>query len=240
MGQVGIFGSYQIFYAEPSPNLRTTSNFEDFICYDAGNTQGIYSMLNGGVGAGCNLRPGEAARPGQVLFDTGTTAAGYAYLLAFGAGANVAALFGAGVWTWEGEIYIPTLSTAAEEFQLRFGWGDSAGADHTDGVYFQYLRTTSVNWLCCCANNSVRTKTDSGVAVAAASWLKLKIIVNAAGTAAMFYVNGTLVATVTTNIPTAAGRESALLQIILKSVGVTNRTFIMDWSFVRFDLTASR
>ena len=113
-------------------------------------------------------------------------------------------------------------------------------ADPTDGVYFLYDRLTNVNWLAVTASNGVRTLTNTGIAVAAGVYNKLKIIVNYNGTAAYFYINGVLVATNTLNIPTGAGRNTGYFTNIIKSAGLTARYFHSDWHWLHYDLTASR
>jgi len=169
---------------------------------------------------------GTSNNPGIVQFSTGTTATGRAAL----ALAPTSKFFGGGVATFELLVYIPTLSDAAQEFILRLGFGDIvAGTDNVDGVYFEYNRLTSVNWLMKTANNSTRTTTASSTAVVAGAWVKLKAVVNANGTNVDYYVNGALIGSVTTNIPITVARVCGPNLAIVKSAGTTARTMLVDY-----------
>jgi hypothetical protein len=94
-------------------------------------------------------------------------------------------------------------------------------AESVDGVFFRY--THSVNggkWQAVCRSNNVETAEDTGIIVIAASQTyKLEVDVNATGTSAAFRINGTLTNTITTNIPTGAGRETGFGHMVLRSVG---------------------
>lgn len=168
----------------------------------------------------------QSNQAGIVQLSTGTTATGRAAL----AIAPTAHFFGGGVATLETYIYIPTLSVVAQEYIIRVGLGDLVtGADHVDGIYFEYDRLNSVNWRLKCANNSTRTTTTSSTAVAAGVWLKLKIVVNANGTNVDFFVNGTNIGSVTTNIPITVARVCGPTLIITKSAGTTALTMLVDY-----------
>lgn len=174
---------------------------------------------------------------GIIQHSTGTTATGRA-----AHNLNLSqAFFGGGVTTFESLIYIPTLATAGEDYRFRIGFGDTVdGNDQVDGVYFEYDRGVSANWRAKTANNSSRTATDTGIAVAAGSWVKLSWVMNAAGTSCAYYVNGTLGATVTTNIPTTVARVSGPFLIISKIAGTTARTVLIDYFTNRTVFTTPR
>lgn len=252
MPQVGIAGNCQNVYGSQvwanwfalgptARNLKTWWNLEDFIAgATSANKSGIWLSTNGGAGSFFADGAGTAVRPGIMTGSTGTTNTGYATLYVSQAG-YAGFLFGAGVYTFETEIYITTLSAVAEEYIIRIGFGDViTGADMVDGAYFEYNRLTSVNWYCCTSANSARTKADSGVAAGAAAWIRLKIVVNDDATAAAFYINDVLVRTNILNIPSGAGRNTAAIFNIIKSAGTTGRTLQVDWAWLHFDLTVSR
>ncbi|MGI0076818.1 MAG: hypothetical protein ACREAU_05365, partial [Nitrosopumilaceae archaeon] len=164
---------------------------------------------------------------GVIQLATGTTTTGRV-------GMSLGALnlvFGYGQHIQEWRIQVPTLSTAAEEFLSYVGFTDNyaIAGDVVDGIYFQYDRLTSANWRICTANNSTRTKTTTSTAVTAGTWIKLGIVVNAAGTSVEFFINGVSVGTTTTNIPTAAGRDTGMGCKIEKTAGTTSRTFLVDY-----------
>jgi hypothetical protein len=146
---------------------------------------------------------------------------------------------GGGEYTFETDLLIPLLSTVGEEYITRLGFGDNYAGDHNDGVYFEYDRLTNVNWLMCAANGGVRTKTDTGVAVAAGGWIRLKVVVNTAGTSAAFYIDGVYVGAVVANLP-AGGAVFTNMILIVKSAGVTARAINIDWCWLHIDLAVTR
>lgn len=183
-------------------------------------------------------------RVGVCQFGTGTTATGRVSILLYN---NPIRLSGGSVF-WEADIRVPTLSTSAERFQCFFGIGDTETAiNQVDAVGFVYDEggtstgsTASANFQCVTANNSTRTFTTSSTAVAANTWHHLTIEINAAGTQVLFYVDYTLVATHTTNIPTGSGRETSLMMGIFKSVGTTSRTLNIDYVNALYQFTTER
>jgi len=71
-------------------------------------------------------------------------------------------------------------------------------------------------------------------------WVRLCIKVNAAANQALFYVNDTLVATHTTNIPATAGRSVGFGAGIFKSVGTTSILLNADYVNDVKEMTVSR
>ncbi len=106
---------------------------------------------------------------------------------------------------------LPVLSDATNTYTTRIGFIDSITAESTDGVFFRY--TNGVNggrWQAVCRANGTETALDTGAAFGTAianTFQRFFIEVNPNGTEAKFYIGDTLVATGTTNIPTASGRE---------------------------------
>jgi len=245
MAQVGVlslcqFGSLDgLSYSNAGRNLKTWWNFEDFL--EAAPLQsGLWTHNAAGAGAVLQGSPGENIRPGQVTGSSGTTAAGRAGIYASSYLAN-GILFGSGEYTFEADFLLPVLSTAIEEFTTTLGFGETTAADQVDGAYFYYDRALAgVNWRLKTANNSARTDTDSTIVVVAGAWTRFKIIVNAAGTLVSYYINNVLVGTNNANIPTGAGRQTAAIVNILKSVGITARSWTIDWAWLHIDLTTTR
>ena len=245
MPQVGIFGNCQECYGvaptfsgltltNTGRNLKTWWYFEDFIKYTP--TYGsVWQSAAVGAGASAATGTGSSTRPGIGIVQTGTTAAGYAAFLAD----DAPFVLGGGIYTFECECLLPILSTAIEEFFCIVGFGDTFNADQVDGVYFRYDRAVlGTNWFICGANNSVRTATDSGIA-ADTNYHKFKIVVNAAGTSAEFFIDDVSVGTVIANLP-GAGRAFGGLIDICKTVGITSRMFYTDWAWLHVDLAVSR
>jgi hypothetical protein len=123
-------------------------------------------------------------------------------------------------------------------------------ANQVDAVAFVYDEggvstgsAASANWQAVTSSNSTRSWNGSAsgsAVVTAGQWDRLKIVVNAAGTQADFYVNDTLRFSHTTNIPAAAGRELGFGWLLIKSVGTTARTVDFDYLMVEQDFTTAR
>lgn len=251
MPQVGVPSSWQnSFGAWPTfagmtlgpaaRNLKVGWNFEDFISPMATGMHGVWFMSALGAGAyGMTSSSSDGTRVGIAQSATGTTATGRGGMYAGGVNLN-SIRFSAGEYIYETEIVIGALSTAIEEYYLYHGFGDLMTGEPVDGAYFSYDRAVSgANWFCKTSDNGVRTSVDSGVAVDT-NYHKFKIVVNPTGTSVAFYVDGTLVATIVTNIPVGGARQVGLLQNIIKTVGLTTRFFSVDWVWFWYDLTVSR
>ena len=147
--------------------------------------QGIVS----GTGAGVNKSDAnpDSTAFGTATLTTGTTNTGYAVM----SGTVDGVILGNGETYFETRVYIPDISTyggAGESFVVDIGFLDNqAAAEPTDGVYFRY-DSTHTDWrLMCEANTTIDTTNVSGITVAADTWYKLGISVNAY--TATFYIN---------------------------------------------------
>jgi hypothetical protein len=188
---------------------------------------------------------------GFAQFQTGTTATGYITQTNEG---FVAAqfFFGGGAWVFETFVNVETLSDASNRFRFISGFGNAPtnGAEG-NGAFFTYDEgatqngtATSPNWQTQTCVGSVRTLTTTTSVVTAGAWVKLRIEVNAAATSVTFYVNGTLVATHTTNIPTWVSpsnpRGFNVKQTIAKTIGLTSRSVFCDYLGYENVLTTPR
>lgn len=200
---------------------------------------------NSGTSAATSTQATDnSGRIGLVRSTTGTTATGRS---AVATGATAVRL-GGGAWVYEISLNITTTSNSTERFQLPIGFLDTyTAANQVDGVYFLYDEggvstgsTASGNWQCVTVSNSTRTFTTTSTAVAQGTWVTLRIEINAAGSEAVFKINGTTVATHTANIPTGAGRETGFGWLMLKSVGTTARTVDFDYLSAQCALTTAR
>lgn len=207
--------------------------FAEFV--NALNGTPFSAAFSGTGAAGSTSVAGESSYPGIVRVETGTTTTGYG---AFQTALD-AFLLGGGAAIFEAVVRIPTLPTVAEAFAFRIGFGDNAGGDMTDGVYFELTQADS-DWQCKTASNSTRTTYDTGQAAAANTWVRLRIEINADGSEANFYINGTLRATISTNIPTGSGREVGIVASIVKSAGTTERVAQMDYVYAGIEFTTAR
>jgi SO2946-like, C-terminal domain len=217
---------------------------EDFIAVPTSATGvGPYyvNSVSGTVAAVSNTTTPNANQCGVARYTTGTDTTGRA---GANSGSFTSLLLGNGVVRYEAYVKFATLSDGTDTYISRIGLIDSVSADAVDGVYFEYDQTTSPNWRTNTASSSTRTKTSSEVAVDT-NFNRLTIVVNAAATSVSFYVNGTELtgssaSPITTNIPTATGRETALAHTIIKSAGGTARTLDIDYIAFQWDLTTRR
>ncbi len=115
-------------------------------------------------------------------------------------------------WLWK----IHNLSTSVDQYVDRVGYAEPAtNADSVDAVEAVYdFATSGVNkWALITSANSVRTTTACTGAtgdIAADTWYKLKVCVNAAATSATLTINDVLCATASTNIPSGTSRGTAI------------------------------
>lgn len=129
----------------------------------------------------------------------------------------------------EHRVNVPVLSTVLQEYTLMFGYGTSATTStQTTGLYFLYDRLLSGDfWCAVSANGGVATRTVTAIPVTTTGFNKFRIETNASLTAATFYIDNVLVATHSTNLPTAS--QVGLLNGIFKSLGTTARTALIDY-----------
>lgn len=220
--------------------MADLSLWSTLAAYQTDFLNGLTGTVFGDASAGANAAVaggiGDLSHVGVAECTTGTTALGRA-----GGITGLSSIrFGGGVWLWEATVRAPTLSTVGEEYIDRLGFLDASAADATDGAYFEYDRLTSGNfWRIKTAAAAARTASVVG-AVAAATWYRLGIAVAADASSVDFYIDGELVGTHTTNIPTGAGRETGVGFLITKSAGLTARTLEVDKVAFACPLTTPR
>jgi len=173
---------------------------------------------------------------GTIILSTGTDSDGVISLVS---GLDTVQL-GRGITRFTARVRIPTLSNSGQQYRMAFGFLDYGNILAFDGVSFFYEESVSANWRCKCASNFTTTTAETSVPVAANTWYRLDIEINAAGTEAKFWINGTLVATITTNIPSGAGRTTGIVCGMAKTAGTTASTCIIDYIAAEFNKTTLR
>lgn len=177
---------------------------------------------------------------GVLSLTTGTTATGFAGWYH----TTQTVLLGNGTaWTFSARVATDLSSSGTQEFRNWFGFGDNwtASGEPTDGVYFVYRRDGDGDfWVCCTRSNSSETKTVTAVVPSASVMSIFEIIVNSAGTSVDFKINGTTVATHTTNIPTGAGRQTGVGCKVEKTVGTTALLGYYDWIAYEWERSSAR
>lgn len=203
-----------------------------------------------------------SGRLGVWALDTGLTASGSSRL----AGNTDSVDFADGSFTFEGTFYVLALSTAVQEYTFVAGFNDVfAAVDQVDGCYFMYDRgdlaanpntgdtggISGDNWSIWCASNSTRTGykldgtasedsfTTVSSAVAATTWYRFKIVMEGT-TKARFFINGTEVGRITTNIPSGNTRATQTAFQVKKHVGTANSYIYVDQTVLDVTLNSVR
>lgn len=197
----------------------------------AGNLGWTVTTNTGSVGL--NASAGDGSIMGIIRLDTSINATS-APTLSLGNGTSL--VLGVNTLTVEFMGQIPVLSTGTEEFSIRWGLHNSVTSTNpTNGVYFSYDRTQSTNWRLVARRNNVETVTTSSTAVTAGAWLRFKIVINAAGTQAEYFINGTSIGTVSGAgvLPTTTSFTVSPTFQMVKSVGTTSRVSYIDWFYMK-------
>jgi len=155
---------------------------------------------NSGAGSGVNATANPVANNntvGVLLLSAGTANSGscrvYSYASATTQEFSVVNMIFRNVW-------MSKAPDVTDDFKYYAGMFDGS---FVDGCYFYIDRTVSAtNWLCRTSSNGVNTTVDSGVAITTtvATGKKLEIK-HTPETSSKFYIDGSLVATITTNLP---------------------------------------
>lgn len=149
-------------------------------------------------------------------------------------------VLGLGRLPFRTEVRLTQLSNGTDSFWYKAGFGEMyTNALPVDGAYFRYTHgTNSGKFQCVAVSNSVEVTADSGITVVAGTWYVLEHEVNAAGTQARFWINGTLVATISSGLPPATlARATDAGVRIFKTLGTGVCTVDHDYLAMRWDLT---
>ncbi|CAB4154014.1 hypothetical protein UFOVP636_49 [uncultured Caudovirales phage] len=227
-----------------------SSFFSDFIGPLQASMDGISSILSGGSLSTSQTLSGIGFRSSNQLGFASYQSGTLNFSFVFHIGNTIPNIsFGNGVWNFETSILFPAISVLIDRYRTTHGFGSVTGnTDETNGVFFTYDEggtingtTASANWQCVSVAGSVRTLTTTSVPVSNTSWTKLQISVNANATSVSYYINGTLVATHTTNIPTFALSQYVFMkQGIAKATGTSNRFLHCDYLGYENILTTPR
>lgn len=213
-------------------------SFEIMEDWVAGAFSGSYgwsrSQANGGNATATSAGLTSSHKGLMSLQANGTDARCCLYL------GNVAMFMAGGPLRLTMNVYLSALSTSPEEYTMLVGLGDSTSTDtDVDAVLYKYS-SASPNWICRTVNDSTATEVDSGIAVVATTWVILEFRVNNDGTQVDFYIDGSYVSSITTNIPNSSARVCAPNIRILKTAGSGNVYFVNDYFHIQQHLTTAR
>lgn len=190
--------------------------------HDAGATSGSVFMLNFIIPLGDP--PGTR---GHVALGTGSDTDGYCAIQ------TQIAMEGAPEFIMEwAVVFTQTLSDGTNTYRVRVGLGDETDAtDFSNGFYFEADPNSDTEWQCKTADGGSRTTTDSGVTIAQDTVYRLRIVCDGAGTVT-FYINGTLVATHTTDLPDTDDFYGPICNVH-KLAGTTSKLVIADYFYMK-------
>jgi hypothetical protein len=217
---------------------RMSTWFSDFDEDTPLSTSGLKAVvLNTGVAVPNNTAPTTVSRAvGLIDLQTGVNPAGALALVK----GNQSLLMGFCECVFEARVAPSALPTGVEDFTLTIGWSDGGTAlDGNDGVYFQFWRGLSTtNWNFVTAKASVNTKTlttTNPLTAIGTAMQVLSIYVAPDASFAIGMIDGIVVATNTTNIPTGGAFATGLCCQIAKQAGATSRTLHVDYLMQRIN-----
>jgi hypothetical protein len=128
-------------------------------------------------------------------------------------------------------LYISAVQASSNRAPIRWGFFNVDTLPTSNGVHFMYDANVSNNLLCITTANNVSTTIVSSIVVNAA-WINTnhdyKIVITALGAQALFYYDDTLVANISTNIPTISTQEVALGASIVRVNGTSSYNLTID------------
>lgn len=198
---------------------------EDYVILQADLQSRVYPGVSGAGGSVADLAdPG--GHPGIAKLIMGTTNnTGYA---ASWTGASIKMRNGA--IDWEALVGPSDVGDSGADYTFFAGLLNQITAAPTIGCFFKYNKDNNSGKLqAVCTNGSTTTTTNLDYTWTALTWVKLRIVVAANGATVEFYINGTLVATITTNVYDGA-TNVGLGAVIQKTAsgGTTDRYIFID------------
>jgi len=216
----------------PNP-ASTLSLVDDFISSVYTSNRWSTSNLNTNI-------VGTATHPGLNQIGFVAVGVGTGYFLNDTAVNSFA--IGGGVLTVNWVISLVTLSDVTNPYIFYSGFTDqvSTGAPGS-GVYFTYTDSVnSGNWVANCNNLGTVTSVNTAVP-AITGFVNLGVSVNAAGTSATFFINGVLVATIGTNLPTGINLTPFVQWIDQPGYTLPNLpASLIDLFYLTYSLTTPR
>jgi hypothetical protein len=200
------------------------------------NSSGNLTISNANTGSVTYGSTGSGAYQSLATFTTSANLAGRASL---GSSTISSVVFGSGNMVFTTYVRLTQLSVTGQAFWIRAGFYDSLDSTVADGCWFEYTDTAnSGKWTCeAKAASAGLGQIDSGITVAANTWYKLTISVNAAGTRADFFINDTNVHQATSNIPSGTPQSTGFGVTLRKLSGTTAVTAQSDYIGLTLEMT---
>ena len=216
---------------DPTSTAVTTQLFDDFGVYTLGSQVGTFAWFYQGTSARDVCLSSEKNRMGIVKFPVSSATSGGMFC------DTSQILLGGATVTWASAAYLSAAPNGTDDYVVRIGLNDSYSTT-VNGCYFTVDRTKSAtNWYAITANASTLTSTDTGVAYTATTWTNLRIVIDSAAASAKFYINGSLVATNSTNLPTVG---IGPMCYVVSVASAATKTVRLDWMLLRFNPGTTR
>lgn len=234
-----IYNGTNLAYYNPLQNMIF---FDDFVGANAATTMS-WDNYNRNSANFNNPIAIDSGHPGVVQFELGTAANGVVGLRATKEATTNGFMFlGGGTVDMYMVLKLSALSTGTNTYALACGFGDGDNTPNPsfdNGVFFNYSSTVnSGQWQGSTSNTTTKSTVNSSIA-ATTSWTTLRLNVNAAASLCTFYVNGTSIGTLSTNIPTTT--IGPYFQIVRSvSDGSTDISMYLDLVYVFQPLTSAR
>lgn len=170
---------------------------------------------------------------GVIEVKPGTTSTGYHGLFT----SNDSCIKGQAKFVFEARLCPLDLSGGGDVYRIHFGitrtqfTATNPNTDHAACLTYDPDSLGNGNWHSVTSNGTATTNNTS-VAATADVFQVLRVEMNLAGTEVAFFIDGTPVATHTTNLPTS--RIGPMIKIV-KISGTNNRPLCIDWT--RFSVT---
>lgn len=148
------------------------------------------------------IRTSEASAPGIYRLDTSTTNQWVFAYLSNPTYGSLEGLIDPTEWLANvgGSHRWRVRPNSSTDVSYRIGIARNDTSTNLAGAYLEYIAGTDTNWMCVTGSGSAQTRTDSGVAFAAGSWVWLEVLVDTASNVRC-RVNTTLTANQSTNMP---------------------------------------
>jgi hypothetical protein len=139
-------------------------------------------------------------------------------------------------------IWLESLGSVADQYIFRVGFGDIfvGSTDMNNGIYLEYNIATSGNWLAKTAAGGVRTTVISSTAVVSGAWVRCGF--TATSSSVTYFINGTSVGTINTNIPTTTSNRMSPVFRSGRSAGASASAyaFAIDYFYYHMSFSSDR
>ena len=225
----------RFLYADAVEPRYEAVDYDDFNrpSLTAGDT--LYGT--GVVGGGSASALSDATPYMMARLSTGVVAAVNDGVILF---SPVSSLRFMGPVSFKSRVRLPLLASLTTDYVFRIGVNDVSlpSSVGTDGIYFEYDRSVSGNvWRCTVRRGAVASTVTTVSPVSVNTWVALEWVWRNSAQVA-FYINGALVATLTTNVPDSSSSAGLSMAMYKTNATVNTRTADVDyWSLSMYPTT---